>query len=100
MPPEHHEKDRQDQIREAEREKALLHEVMVRAIAPINQQLAEVEARLRRLKHDLPKGDLCPMCWYGHGVTSPMFETPEKPVNPMRNRFACRICGHSEFRGV
>ena len=100
MPPEDQEKGRQELIREAEREKALLHEVMVRAISPIKQQLVEVEGKLKRLKHDLPTGDLCPMCWYGHGVTSPMRDTPEKPAHPLRNRFACRVCGHSEFRSV
>jgi hypothetical protein len=96
--PEHQEKDRRELIREAEREKAVLHEVMARAIAPIHQQLAELEGTLKRLKHDLPTGDLCPMCWYGHGVTSPMRHTPEKPEHPLRTRFACRACGHSEFR--
>ena len=98
MPPEHHERDRRELIREAEREKTLLHEVMARAVAPIDQQLADVEAKLDRLKHDLPTGDLCPMCWYGHGVTSPMRHTPEKPANSLRERFACRTCGYSEFR--
>ena len=92
------EKDRRELIREAEREKTLLHEAMVRAMAPMQAQLIEVEAKLERLKHDLPAGDICPMCWYGHGVTSRMRETPEKPPNPVRNRFACRACGHFELR--
>jgi hypothetical protein len=96
--PAYDERDRRELIREAEREKTLLHDEMARAIAPIDQQLAVVEAKLGRLKHDLPAGDLCPICWYGHGVTSPMRGTPERPVNPMRNRFACRSCGHSELR--
>jgi hypothetical protein len=92
------EHDRRELIREAERGRARLHDEMARVVAPLDQQLAEVEASLRRLTHDLPSGDLCPMCWYGHGVTSPMRGTPEKPVNRTRNRYACRVCGHAELR--
>jgi hypothetical protein len=92
------EHDRRELIREAERERARLHDEMVRVVAPLDQQLVAVEASLRRLTHDLPEGDLCPMCWYGHGVTSPMRGTPEKPVNRTRNRYACRACGHAELR--
>ncbi|HEY2481869.1 MAG TPA: hypothetical protein VGI30_06705 [Caulobacteraceae bacterium] len=98
--PENAEKDRRELIREAEREKTLLHDAIDHAVAPIARQLAEVETKLDRLKHDLPAGDICPMCWYGHGVTSRMRETPEKPANPIRNRFACRTCGHFELRRV
>jgi hypothetical protein len=98
MPANFDEHDRRELIREAERERTRLHDEMARVVGPLDQQLAAVEASLRRLTHDLPAGDLCPMCWYGHGVTSPMRGTPEKPVHPMRDRYACRACGHAELR--
>lgn len=90
--------DRRDLIREAERRKARVHDERSRAMAALDVRLAEAEAALADLISDLPPGDNCPMCWYGHGLKSPMRNTPENPAQPLRDRFACRACGYSEFR--
>lgn len=90
--------DRRELIRQAERQKASAHEERSRAVAEHDQRLAAAEAALAALTDDLPPGDNCPMCWYGHGVKSPMRNTPEKPARPLRDRFACRVCGYAELR--
>ncbi|HEV7157885.1 MAG TPA: hypothetical protein VGN38_05965 [Caulobacteraceae bacterium] len=90
--------DRRELIRQAERQKALAHDERSRAMAAHDERLAVAEAALAALTGDLPPGDNCPMCWYGHGVKSPMRNTPENPAQPLRDRFACRVCGYAELR--
>lgn len=92
--------DRRDLIRAAERRKALVHDERSRAMAMFDQKLADAEGALASLVRDLPPGDNCPMCWYGHGVKAPMRNTPEHPPQPLRDRFACRVCGYSELRRI
>ena len=66
----------------------------------LKQEAAELQAeemanneKLARLGSPLPEPDLCPQCYYLHGIRSPL-RPIEHPNSERFDRIECRRCRH------
>lgn len=98
MPSEYDEQRRRELIRQLEEKDRNLQAEARDFEALIAKRRQDVEAQLSRLKADPPPGDMCLDCWVTHGRVYVMANHPERPVQPMRDRYVCPNCLVEELR--
>ena len=87
--PEYDEEGRRERIRQLEEKYAELGADHLKAQA----KQVEIEAARFRLQFPLPARNICPVCWYEHGVRSPLIR---QPARPKMDAWRCSACGYEE----
>lgn len=87
MSPEYNEQARREIVRQLQDKKQRLDAKK----AEINEELLNVEVRIRRAQPPFPSGDICLDCWIEHGKTHEFRNIPS--TNGRADKYECSGCG-------
>jgi len=68
-------------------------------IANYRKKQSEARESIARLRSPLPKPNLCPECWFMHGLETQMHAVPHEDPEHW-DRWKCRKCSYDEDRAA